>query len=123
MNTHPKKTLIIGASENPERYANIAAHRLALKGHPVVNIGKNPGIVAGVPIYTEKKYFDDIHTVTLYINPSHQQEWYDYILQLKPKRLIFNPGTENPEFFQLASKQGMEVIEACTLVLLSIDSY
>ncbi len=120
---YPKKTLIIGASENPERYSYIAAHRLAAKGHPIVNIGKKSGTVAGVPIYTEKKYFADIHTVTLYINPSHQPDWYDYILQLKPKRLIFNPGTENPELFQLASKQGMEVIEACTLVLLSIDSY
>lgn len=123
MNTLPKKTLIIGASENPERYANMAAHRLIAKGHPIVNIGKKSGVVAGLPIYTEKKHFADIHTVTLYINPTHQQEWYDYIVQLKPKRLIFNPGTENPELAQLASQQGIEVIEACTLVLLSIDSY
>lgn len=123
MNTFPKKTLIIGASENPERYANMAAHRLIAKGHPIINIGKKTGTIAGLPIYTEKKYFSDIHTVTLYINPAHQQEWYDYILQLKPKRLIFNPGTENPELAQLASQQGIEVMEACTLVLLSIDSY
>jgi predicted CoA-binding protein len=123
MNTLSKKTLIIGASENPERYANMAAHRLIAKGHPIVNIGKKTGTVAGLPIHTEKKYFADIHTVALYINPTHQQEWYDYILQLKPKRLIFNPGTENPELAQLASQQGIEVIEACTLVLLSIGSY
>ncbi|MCU0393787.1 MAG: CoA-binding protein [Thermoflexibacter sp.] len=119
----PKTTLIIGASENPERYANMAANRLVSKGHPIINLGKKEGIVAGEPIYTDRKLFDNVHTITLYINPLHQKEWYEYIFTLNPQRIIFNPGTENPELERLAQQKGIETIEGCTLVMLSIDNF
>jgi predicted CoA-binding protein len=119
----PKKTLILGASENPERYANIAAHKLTAYHHPIVNIGIKKGIVANEPILTDKPVFKDIDTITLYVGAKNQPEWYDYILQTKPKRIIFNPGTENPELQTLAQKNGIETVDACTLVLLSIGEY
>ncbi len=118
-----KKTLIIGASTNPERYAFMAAHRLVNHGHPIEMLGLNEGIVAGQAIHTDRPTFSDIDTVTLYIGPRHQPEWYAYITKLMPKRVIFNPGTENSEFEQLLTKNGITPIEACTLVLLSIGTY
>jgi len=118
-----KKTLIIGASTNPERYAFLAANRLVKHGHPVHLFGLKEGQVAGHKIQTDKPILTDINTVTLYIGPRHQPEWYEYIINLKPKRIIFNPGTENAEFEQLLEKNGIEVLEACTLVLLSISAY
>lgn len=118
-----KKTLILGASENPTRYAYLAANRLVSNAHPIINIGKKQGMVAGEPIFTEKQYFDDIHTVTMYLNPTHQPEYYDYIFSLNPQRIVFNPGTENPELAQLAQEKGIETLEACTLVLLSTHQF
>jgi predicted CoA-binding protein len=118
-----KKTLVLGASDNPARYSYLAIHRLLSHGHPVVAIGKKHTMVSSVPVETEKKNFDDIHTVTLYLNPLRQKEYYDYILSLNPKRIIFNPGAENDEFADLANKKGIHVQEACTLVLLSIGQY
>ncbi len=118
-----KKTLIIGASTNPARYSFLAANRLIRHGHPIVLLGLKEGQVAGNPILTGKPSLTDIDTVTLYIGPQHQPEWYDYIINLKPKRVIFNPGTENGEFEQLLTKNGIQAAEACTLVLLSIGSY
>lgn len=117
------KTLVIGASENPARYANIAINRLVSHGQPTLAIGLRKGEVAGVSIETEKVAFEGIDTVTLYLNPQRQEEYYDYIISLKPKRVIFNPGTENPEFYQLLKKENIEVKIACTLVLLSTDQY
>ena len=113
-----KKTVIIGASENPERYAFLAANRLVQYGHPIVNLGKKEGTVAGEPILTNKPTLDDVDTVTLYVNPTHQKEWYDYILSLHPKRIIFNPNTENPELEKFAQEKGIETVKGCTLVML-----
>lgn len=118
-----KKTLVLGASENPSRYANIAINRLTAHKQPTVAIGLREGTVAGVPIETGKVPFGDIDTVTLYLGPPRQEEYYDYILSLKPKRVIFNPGTENPEFYQLLQRENIEVEVACTLVLLSTNQY
>ena len=118
-----KKTLVIGASTNPERYSFKAITMLREFGHPVVAIGLKQGEVAGVLFETTKIPFEEIDTVTLYLNPKRQVDYYDYILSLKPKRVVFNPGTENPEFYKKLDKQGIAHIEACTLVLLRIGQY
>ena len=118
-----KKTLVLGASENPQRYSNLAIHRLRGKNHPVVAIGNKAGQVEDVTIMKEHPQMNDIDTVTLYLNPTNQKPYYDYILSLKPKRIVFNPGTENPELEDMAEKQGIKTIEACTLVMLSTGQY
>jgi predicted CoA-binding protein len=118
-----KKTLVLGASINPSRYAYLAIHRLKAGGHPVVAIGVREGEVAGIEITSEKKQFDQIHTVTLYLSATHQPEYYDYIISLQPKRVIFNPGTENEFFYTLLQKNNIEVDVACTLVLLGTNQY
>lgn len=118
-----KITLVIGASENPQRYANMAIRALLKNGKSVVAIGNKNGDVEGVTIHKGWTDFQNIDTVTLYINPRIQREYYDYILSLHPKRIIFNPGTENPELIDIAQKNGIETIEACTLVLLSLKQY
>lgn len=118
-----KKTLIIGAAPNPERYAYRAAHMLTAKGHDIVNVGIKKGSVAGVVIEQPAEIHKDIDTITLYIGPHLQDQYYDYILQTKPARVIFNPGTENQELEQLLETNGIEPVEACTLVLLSTGQY
>lgn len=118
-----KKTLILGASANPERYSFLALNRLLNAGHEVVAIGKTKTVINGVPINTEQKPYSGIHTVTLYLNPDHQKEYYQYILSLHPKRIIFNPGAENEELQSLAQEKGIETMNACTLVLLSTGQY
>jgi len=118
-----KKTLVLGASENPARYSNMAIKRLKSHQHPIIAIGNKPGVVAGIPIGTEKTKMDDIDTVTLYLNPTLQKEYYDYIISLHPKRIIFNPGTENDELAELAFKNNIKPVEACTLVLLTTGQY
>ena len=118
-----KKTLILGASTNPARYSFLALNKLIANGHPVVAIGKKTGTVNNVPISTEQSPLKDIDTVTLYLNPTNQQAYYSYILSLKPHRIIFNPGTENEELYALARKEGIIVMEACTLVLLATGQY
>jgi uncharacterized protein len=118
-----KKTLVLGASDNPARYSYLAIEKLRKHDHPVVAIGKKKAQVGDVVIENEKKKFDHIDTITLYLNPLHQQEYYDYILSLKPKRLLFNPGAENEELEKLAKQNNIETLEACTLVLLSTKQY
>jgi predicted CoA-binding protein len=118
-----KKTLVIGASENPERYSNKAIHMLRKHEHEVVAIGNRSGQVENVTFSKDKTAFEDINTVTLYINPQRQPEYYDYILSLKPERIIFNPGTENPELEEMAEANGIQPVEACTLVLLTTGQY
>lgn len=118
-----KKTLILGATTNPGRYAYLAAHRLVAAGHDIVNIGIKKGESAGVEIQHAGDVIAGIDTVTLYIGPQRQPEYYDYILATQPKRIIFNPGTENPELEALAQQQGIEVVRACTLVMLSTGQY
>lgn len=116
-------TVVIGASENTERYANKAVRSLQQHGKEVAGVGLKEGEIIGMKIQTGHPVFSDVDTVTLYVGPQHQPSWYDYILSLKPKRVIFNPGTENPEFEQLCRDNGIEVAEACTLVMLSIGNY
>lgn len=118
-----KKTLVLGATENPSRYANIAINRLVTHNVPTEAIGLRKGKVAGVEIKTEKFPFPDIHTVTLYLGPPRQVEYYQYILSLNPQRVIFNPGTENPELYKLLRENGIEIEVACTLVMLSTRQY
>ncbi|WP_020527413.1 CoA-binding protein [Flexithrix dorotheae] len=118
-----KKTLILGASENPSRYAYRAAHMLKNSGHEIVPIGRRNGQVAGEHILTEKEVKKEIDTITLYLNAKNQEEWYDYILSTKPNRIIFNPGTENPNLKKLAEEHQIETINACTLVMLSVGNY
>lgn len=118
-----KKTLVLGASDNPARYSYLAINRLRGKGHPVVAIGLRRAMAGDVAIETEKKPFESVDTVTLYLNSTRQKEYYDYILSLHPKRIIFNPGAENDELFALAQANGIQAMEACTLVLLSTGSY
>jgi predicted CoA-binding protein len=118
-----KKTLVLGASDNPARYSYLAVNKLRENGHPVTAIGRKITKVADVPIGNEQLPVEDIDTVTLYLNPSHQKEYYNYILSLKPKRIIFNPGAENEELYQLAQENGIRPMEACTLVLLSTGQF
>jgi predicted CoA-binding protein len=118
-----KKTLVIGASEDSTRYSYLAMNRLQSKGHEVVAVGKKEGNVNGIAIEKEHKAFKDIDTVTLYINPRIQKEYYDYILSLKPKRVIFNPGTENDELYNLLEQNDIKPQEACTLVMLGTGQY
>lgn len=117
------KTLIIGASTNPERYAFKAANSLLAHGHEIVLVGQKEGEIKGQNINTNYPNFEDIDTVTMYVGPKNQPALYDYILKQNPRRIIFNPGTENPEFEAMAHAKGIETEEACTLVLLSIGQY
>lgn len=119
-----KRTLILGASPNPDRYAYKATVKLKEHGHPVFPVGIKEGVIGESKILTNTPIINDINTVTLYVGPKNQPAYYDYILnQIKPKRIIFNPGTENPELEKLANEKGIETEEACTLVLLSIKNY
>jgi uncharacterized protein len=118
-----KKTLILGASPNPERYAYIAAQRLKKAGYEILPVGTKKGEIEGTPIENGTPQYKDVDTVTLYLNPDNQKPYYDYILLLKPKRIIFNPGTENWELVKLAKEQDIETEIACTLVMLSVGNY
>ena len=122
---HTMKTVIIGASNNPSRYAFMAAEMLTEYGHEFVPVSNKKGDVLGKTILSiqERPEITGVDTVTLYLGPQHQPAWYDYILSLKPKRIIFNPGTENDEFERLARQRGIEPIEACTLVMLRTGQY
>lgn len=118
-----KKTVVIGASPNPERYSNMAVTRLRKNGYEVVALGVRDGKIADVEITKGTPEIPDVHTVTMYVGPARQPEYYDYIFSLNPKRIIFNPGTENQEFMQLAEQKGIEVVPNCTLVMLSISAF
>jgi len=120
-----KLTLVVGATDNPERYAYRAVELLQAKGIPVVPIGIKKGLVFGEEILDLrlKPALKEIHTITLYLGPSNQVEWLNYLIGLGPKRIIFNPGTENPLFFQKAEEAGIEALEACTLVMLTTGQF
>lgn len=117
--------MIIGATPDPSRYAYLAAQMLTSYGHEIVPLSIKTGTVSGVEILDirQRPVVEGVDTVTLYIGPQRQPEWYDYILSLKPKRIIFNPGTENEEFEKMAEAQAIEATEACTLVLLRSRQY
>jgi predicted CoA-binding protein len=120
-----KRTIIVGASPNPWRYAHIAAKLLADYNHETVLLGLRPGQLNGreiIPIH-RKPYVPEVHTITLYISPEKQKLWYDYLIGLKPVRIVFNPGTENPELEAAARAAGIEVVHACTLVMLHSGQY
>jgi uncharacterized protein len=118
-----KKTLVLGASANPSRYSFLALQRLQAHGHSVVAIGKRKGKVGDVNIETDHLALHDIDTITLYLNPANQEQYLDYILSLKPKRIIFNPGTENNKLIQSARSLGIMPVMGCTLVMLSVGTY
>lgn len=118
-----KTTVIIGAVPNAERYSYKATMSLLQHDHKVYPIGLRAGKIGGIDIITDRPALNDVDTVTLYVGPQNQHHWTEYILSLKPKRIIFNPGAENPEFEKQASEKGIECVEACTLVMLSIGNY
>ncbi len=118
-----KKTLVIGASLKPERYSNMVIKKLISHNIEVVAFGLRAGKVSGITIVTEPLQYVNIHTVTLYVNPKNQQQYYNYIVSLQPKRVIFNPGTENPEFYRVLQQYGIAYEVACSLVLLSTNQY
>lgn len=118
-----KKTVVLGASPNPARYSYLAVNRLAAHNHDVIAIGKREGNINQVPVIKGQPAEENVDTVTLYLNANNQKQYYDYILSLHPKRIIFNPGAENDELAELAVKNNIEPIEACTLVLLSTGQY
>ena len=117
------KTLVFGASLKPNRYSNLAIQRLVDKGIETEAFGLREGVAHGVAIKSSLDGFKEIDTITLYLNPSRQREYYEPILDLKPRRVIFNPGTENPEFYSLLRDAGIEVEASCTLVLLATGQY
>lgn len=118
-----KPTAVIGASAKSERYSFMATIKLKAQGHTVYPIGISEGNIDGTPIFNNRPVLNDVHTITLYINPSHQESWLPYILSLKPKRVIFNPGTENKKLYAVLEDNGIDYLEACTLVLLSLNQY
>lgn len=118
-----KKTLVLGASLNPSRYSYSAMRRLASQNHPTVAVGLKKGVVEGVSITNEREAFTGIDTITLYLNPTRQKDYYEYILSLAPDRVIFNPGTENPELYELLKRNNIEIAVACTLVMLATNQY
>lgn len=120
---NPKITLVLGASLNPGRYSYLAIEKLRKYGHEVIAVGKDLGQVSDVSIEQEFPDGKEVDTVTLYLNPENQKAYYEKILGLKPKRVIFNPGTENHEFVLMLNQKGIQTEEACTLVLLGTNQY
>lgn len=118
-----KTTLVFGASLKPERYSNIAINRLLDSEIEVLAYGMKKGAVGNVKIDTDLKDYKDVDTITLYLNPKRQEEYYNYIISLKPRRVIFNPGTENPEFYNMLKENNITFEVACTLVLLATNQY
>ena len=123
MKNEQKKTVVLGATDNPTRYSYLAVDKLRAHNHPVVAIGRKEGKVGDVDITTEHPALNDVDTVTLYLNAKNQEQLYDYILSLHPKRIIFNPGAENEALEKLAKENGIQPMEACTLVMLSTGQY
>ncbi len=118
-----KKTLVLGASPNPTRYSYAAVKQLTRYGHEVVAVGNREGEINGVAIQRGQPPVNEVDTITLYLNAENQKQYYDYILNLNPKRIIFNPGAENPELSRLAHEKGIETLPACTLVMLSVGNF
>ena len=118
-----KKTVVIGASPKEARYSNLAVRRLKNHGHEVVAVGLREGEIDGIPVHKDKPPVGDVDTVTLYLNADHQKLYYDYILSLHPRRIIFNPGAENDELASMAESKGIKTMEACTLVMLATGQY
>jgi predicted CoA-binding protein len=118
-----KKTLVLGASSNPSRYSYLAINKLRQQQHPVIAVGRTTSMVADTPVNSQTNPIQGLDTVTLYLNPTNQKNYYNYILDQHPRRVIFNPGAENPEFETILKEKGIQVVEACTLVLLATGQY
>lgn len=118
-----KKTLVLGASPNPDRYSNIASLRLNAAGYEVFPVGNQEGEIAGIKILTNMPHIEGVDTLSLYVGPAKQPIYEDYIFNIMPKRIIFNPGTENTHLMEEAANRGIEVVVACTLVMLSLGDY
>lgn len=118
-----KKTLVLGASPNPDRYSYLAVERLVLNNHPVIAVGNKPGVIGAITIEKNISPTKDLHTITLYLNSKNQEAYYDEMIALHPKRIIFNPGAENDTLKNIAEANGIETVEACTLVMLSTGQY
>ncbi|MDQ3071947.1 MAG: CoA-binding protein [Bacteroidota bacterium] len=117
------KTVVLGATPKNDRFANRAVRSLVRYGHEVVPLGRQTGTIGDLEILDAKPELKEVHTVTLYLNPTNQKEWYEYIMKLNPKRIIFNPGTENPELIEMAREKGIDPVIGCTLVMLAGGSY
>ncbi len=122
-NLESKKTLVLGASSNPGRYSHVAVMRLVGNGHPVIALGAKEGAIGDRPIVVGRPNIVALDTVSMYLNPRNQDQYLDYLINLKPKRVIFNPGSENPTFMKKLTEAGIEVLPACTLVMLSVGNY
>jgi uncharacterized protein len=120
---HFKTTLVLGASAKPERYSNMAVKLLKQHNHQVYAIGNKEVEIYGVNVTKNTPIYENIHTITLYLSPKNQESYYDYILQLNPKRIIFNPGTENENLMAMANAHGIKTLEACTLVMLKTNQF
>ena len=120
-----KKTLIIGASTNPDRYSFKAAHLLTQCNHEIELFGLRKGSLASKKIITDwsELNLDDLDTITIYVGPQNQVDYFNKVIEAKPKRVIFNPGTENTVFYKMLDHAGIEFEEACTLVLLNTGQY
>jgi predicted CoA-binding protein len=117
------KTLVLGASPDSSRYSYKCVKSLIKHGHEAVPVGKQSGKIEGIEILTGKPQVPDVHTVSLYLSPANQKDYYDYILGLNPTRIIFNPGTQNQELIDLAKAEGIQVVTDCALILLGSDSF
>lgn len=123
MEKKSKPTIVLGASTNPTRYSFLATNRLLGAGHTVFPVGIKKGEIAGISIINDREIIENVDTISLYIGPDHQEEWKSYIMETKPNRVIFNPGTENPAFEKELIDAGIDAVEECTLVLLSTSQY
>lgn len=118
-----KKTVVLGASENPSRYSFKAVQMLTQNHHPVIAVGLKEGKINNVDIHKDFPHVEEVDTITLYVGARNQPVYYNYILDLKPKRVIFNPGAENAELEVMLKEKGIEIVHGCTLVMLSIGSF
>lgn len=118
-----KKTIVLGASPNPARYSFKAVKSLLRYGHEVIAVGFRPGVIYEKFIQRGMPPIDNVHTIALYIGPDRQEEYHDYILSIRPKRIIFNPGTINEQFMKELAEKGVEVVEGCTLVMLDSGEF
>lgn len=118
-----KKTMVLGATPNRKRFAHICVKSLMRYDYPVIPVGIKEGKIAGVPIQVGKPQIKDLDTVTVYLNPENQKDYYDYLINLGPRRIILNPGAENEELRAIAEKEGIDVIEDCTLVMLNSGQF
>jgi uncharacterized protein len=123
VSTIEKPTLVLGASPKADRYSFLATEKLQRYGHPVFPLGIKSGKINDIDIITDRNLIPEVHTITLYLNPTNQLPWYDYIIAKQPKRVIFNPGTWNPELVSLLENSGVEIVDGCTLVMLSSNQY